>query len=644
MSPDPGRPFTVEPWHVREPRLEMSTLGQAESVFALSNGHIGLRGNLDEGEPHATARHLPQLVLREAAAAVRRGRLRLPRVRPDDHQRHQRQADPPARRRRAVRPALRASCATTSACSTCATGTLTPRGGVGLARGPRVRVRTSRIVSLTQRAIAAIRYEVELLDAPALLVVQSELVANEQLPSRDEADPRVAAALPDPLISEQHGATPTAPGSSTGRRQSGLRVAAAMDHEVEGPEKLKYTSDGDRGPRAARRSSPGWSRARRCAIVKYLAYGWSARRSQPALHDQVGPRWPPPASPAGTACSPSSASTSTRSGPSRTSRSTATPSCSRRSAWRPSTCCRPVRAPSGGRSGRRASPARATTATRSGTPRRSAFPCCRSWPPRRRPTRCAGARRSCRWRYERAEQLGLRGRGVPVADDPRARVLGLLARGHGRVPHQRRHRRRRPAPRARPPATADSSARSGSSCSCDRAAVALAGPPRLRPAASASTASPGPTSTPRSPTTTSTRTSWPQRNLRVAADTAAKHRRGRARARASTPRRWRAGGTPPRPMSIPFDEELGVHPQSEGFTQHQQWDFENTAARALPAAAARARTSTSTASRWSSRPTSCSRMHAAARRVHARADARATSPTTRRSRCGTRRSRRARRR
>ena len=26
---------------------------QTESIFALSNGHIGLRGNLDEGEPHA---------------------------------------------------------------------------------------------------------------------------------------------------------------------------------------------------------------------------------------------------------------------------------------------------------------------------------------------------------------------------------------------------------------------------------------------------------------------------------------------------------------------------------------------------------------------------------------------------------------
>ena len=29
-------------------------------------------------------------------------------------------------------------------------------------------------------------------------------------------------------------------------------------------------------------------------------------------------------------------------------------------------------------------------------------------------------------------------------------------------------------------------------------------------------------------------------------------------------------------MHIPYDEELGVHPQSEGFTRHQEWDFANT--------------------------------------------------------------------
>ena len=32
--------------------LDLDLLAQSESVFALSNGHIGLRGNLDEGEPH----------------------------------------------------------------------------------------------------------------------------------------------------------------------------------------------------------------------------------------------------------------------------------------------------------------------------------------------------------------------------------------------------------------------------------------------------------------------------------------------------------------------------------------------------------------------------------------------------------------
>ena len=43
--------FTVEPWAVTEDALDLDVLAQSESVFALSNGHIGLRGNLDEGEP-----------------------------------------------------------------------------------------------------------------------------------------------------------------------------------------------------------------------------------------------------------------------------------------------------------------------------------------------------------------------------------------------------------------------------------------------------------------------------------------------------------------------------------------------------------------------------------------------------------------
>src|SRR5262249_43187703 len=44
--------FSVEPWTLRETKLDFDVLAQTESVFALANGHIGLRGNLDEGEPN----------------------------------------------------------------------------------------------------------------------------------------------------------------------------------------------------------------------------------------------------------------------------------------------------------------------------------------------------------------------------------------------------------------------------------------------------------------------------------------------------------------------------------------------------------------------------------------------------------------
>jgi alpha,alpha-trehalose phosphorylase len=285
MSPDPGRPFTVEPWVVREPRLDLAAIGQAESVFALSNGHIGLRGNLDEGEPHATpgtylnsffeTRPLPyaeggygypesgqtiinvtngkliRLLVEDEPLDLRYGQVR----------RHERVLDMQA-------------------------GTLTRELEWASPAGRAVRVRSTRMVSLTQRAIAAICYEVEVLDAPALLVLQSELVANEALPARDEADPRVEAALTDPLQSEQFRSDEAGATLIHQTRKSGLRVAAAMDHEVHGPEGTKVTSEAteDIGRTTViTRLKPGET----LKIIKYLAYGWSSRRSQPALHDQV---------------------------------------------------------------------------------------------------------------------------------------------------------------------------------------------------------------------------------------------------------------------------------------------------------------------------------------------------------------------
>jgi alpha,alpha-trehalose phosphorylase len=285
VSPDPGRAFTVEPWVVREPNLDLELLGQVESVFALSNGHIGLRGNLDEGEPHQTPgtylnsfyekRPLPyaeggygypesgqtiinvtngkliRLLVEDEPLDLRYGSVH----------RHERVLDLQA-------------------------GTLTREVEWESPAGRVVKLRTERLVSLTQRAIAAIRYEVEVLDAPALLVVQSELVANEALPARNDDDPRVEAAMTDPLVAEQHRHGDTSATLVHQTRASGLRVAAAMDHEVHGPAGLQISSEAT--PDVARttvisRLTPG----EKLSVVKYLAYGWSSRRSLSAVHDQV---------------------------------------------------------------------------------------------------------------------------------------------------------------------------------------------------------------------------------------------------------------------------------------------------------------------------------------------------------------------
>ena len=70
--------------------------------------------------------------------------------------------------------------------------------------GDAVRISSTRLVSLTQRAVAAISYEVTPIEGSLRVVLQSELVANEELPDLGR-DPRTAAVLERPLVSEEYG-------------------------------------------------------------------------------------------------------------------------------------------------------------------------------------------------------------------------------------------------------------------------------------------------------------------------------------------------------------------------------------------------------------------------------------------------------
>jgi alpha,alpha-trehalose phosphorylase len=277
--------FAVEPWSVPERELHLDLLEQSESIFALSNGHIGLRGNLDEGEPYGMSgtylngfyetRPLPYAEAGygypeagESMINVQNGKVI--RLLVDDEpfdlrygevRRHERVLD------------LR-------------DGVLRRDVEWSSPAGQAVRLRTTRLVSFVQRSVAAILYEVEPVNAPARIVVQSELVANEPGSDQSAKDPRVAAALSRPLVAELHGHNGLRAGLVHVTRASGLRVGAGMDHHVDGPEGTVTEAESE--PDLARVTvSTELKPGETLRIVKYLAYGWSSRRSLPALRDQV---------------------------------------------------------------------------------------------------------------------------------------------------------------------------------------------------------------------------------------------------------------------------------------------------------------------------------------------------------------------
>ena len=276
--------FPIEPWQVRETSLELDILAQSESLFALSNGHIGMRGNLDEGEPHGLpgtylnsfyeVRPLPYAEsgfgypeAGQTVVDVTNGKL--VRLLVDDEPfdvrygtllEHERTLD------------LRA-------------GTLTRIAHWCSPAGKQVKVVSTRLVSLTQRSVAAIEYVVEALDEFVRVTVQSELVANEDQPESPD-DPRVSAVLSKPLEPVQHEHSDRGAILLHRTRGSNLMMAAAMDHDVEVPGRVEINT-GAGMDWANTTVICGLRPGQRLRIVKYLAYGWSSLRSRPALRDQA---------------------------------------------------------------------------------------------------------------------------------------------------------------------------------------------------------------------------------------------------------------------------------------------------------------------------------------------------------------------
>ena len=277
--------YAVDPWAIRESELHLDTLAQSESVFALANGHIGMRGNLDEGEPAGLPgtylngvhelRPLPYAETAygnpeagETVLNVTDGKLlrlmvgdELFDVRYGELLEHERVLD------------LRGGMLRRSVHWRSPTGT-------------EVRITSSRLVSLAQRGVAAIRYEVEPLGASARLVVMSELVANAGGQPQPADDPRAAANLRRPLIAVEHEGHGAAVMLAHRTGRSALLMAAAMDHQVTGPDGTEIDLDvePDVGRLTIAADVPA---GQKLCVLKYLAYGWSSHRTLPSVRAQV---------------------------------------------------------------------------------------------------------------------------------------------------------------------------------------------------------------------------------------------------------------------------------------------------------------------------------------------------------------------
>jgi alpha,alpha-trehalose phosphorylase len=284
MRPRTSDPFTVEPWCVREPRPRLDALAEIETAFALSNGCLGIRGTFDEGDPVgmpgtylAGLHELRTMVYTETGCGEPEATQTLVHTIDGTHVRlsvdgqpldlragelphHERLLD------------LRA-------------GTLTRELRWRSPAGRQVDVRSERLVSFVHRGVAAIRYTVRAVDEPVEIALTSSLVANGQqphLPSHPSADD----LLQHPLEAQEHHAD--------GRRitlvhrtcRTHLCVAAAADHQLESPAELEVHVDSDADwarLTATARLAPG----EEVTLVKLLGYAWSADRSLTAVRDEV---------------------------------------------------------------------------------------------------------------------------------------------------------------------------------------------------------------------------------------------------------------------------------------------------------------------------------------------------------------------
>lgn len=227
--------FPVDPWILAAVRLDSKLadefVGQAETMFALANGYLGIRGTFDEGTPtqepgvflNGFYEHRPITYGEHAYGFPRSGQsiLNCPdgtvlKLHVDDEPFVVTQAEVLSFRR-----ALNMG-----------EGVLERDVEWRTQSGKHLRLRTTRLVSFNNRHLAAIDWQLVLEDADADILIHSDLAERQPLPVETN-DPRLASGMIDRVL------------QPTGRecrdlrviltfvtQSSGLALGCGIDHAV----------------------------------------------------------------------------------------------------------------------------------------------------------------------------------------------------------------------------------------------------------------------------------------------------------------------------------------------------------------------------------------------------------------------------
>lgn len=282
----PHDDYTPDEWNLIEKAFHPEFVAQTESLFALGNGYFGMRGVPEEGDPHVQNgtfingfyEEWPIVYSETAYGFARTGQTMLNvtdskiiRLFVDD--------EPFGVTGTNLRHYDRRLNLTA--------GTLDRELHWETPSGKLVRIKTRRLVSFRHRHVAAISYEVTLLNEEAPVVISSEMVCHTPEVRKVDDDPRRAKMFSGDVLRHRTGhVSDRRIVLAHGTEQSRMVVACGIDHELETDCQHSYkSSHSDNSGQVA--FSVTALAGKPIHLIKYIVYHTAAIANPESVCDRV---------------------------------------------------------------------------------------------------------------------------------------------------------------------------------------------------------------------------------------------------------------------------------------------------------------------------------------------------------------------